>query len=197
MLTDRARSLSSGIVTPIVRVLAGIGATPNTLTVLGSVAHVPVAWLLATGHLRLGALALALAAAVDALDGSLARLTGTASRFGAFLDSTLDRVSEVLVFCGLLVYLTGDGGARGPALALLALAGSLLVSYTRARSEGLGCGTKAGFLGRFERMAILTIGLLLGLVEPVLWLLVAGTWVTVAQRVLDVRRMMADGECGD
>ena len=72
-----------------------------------------------------------------------------------------------------------------------------MVSYTRARSEALGCGTKAGMLGRFERMVILAVGLLLGLVEPVLWVLAIGTWLTTAQRVFDVRRRFQDGECED
>jgi CDP-diacylglycerol--glycerol-3-phosphate 3-phosphatidyltransferase len=188
MLTERARRLSSGVVEPVVGALARTSVSPDGLTLLGLAAHVPTAWLIAQGHLRAGAVLLALAAAVDGLDGALARRTERTSRYGAFLDSTCDRVSEVWVFAGLLLYAQRRMPAYGPVLVLVSLAGSLMVSYTRARSEARGCGTKAGVLGRLERMVVLVVGLLSGWVEPALWVLAVGTWLTTAQRIVDVRR---------
>jgi CDP-diacylglycerol--glycerol-3-phosphate 3-phosphatidyltransferase len=183
------------VIDPVVEVLARWRVTPNMLTVAGCVAHVPAAWLIAAGSLRLGAIALVLAAAVDGLDGSLARKTGTASRQGAFLDSTFDRISEVIVFFGILLYAESAGLESAERLALLGLAGSLMVSYTRARSEGVGCPTKAGVLGRLERMLVLGVGLFLGLVTPTLAVLAVGAWITAGQRIYDVWQRYRSGDC--
>jgi CDP-diacylglycerol--glycerol-3-phosphate 3-phosphatidyltransferase len=190
MFTDRARVATRGIITPIVRVLAQLGVTPDGLTVVGSGLHVGVAWIIASGHLAIGGVALGLAAAFDGLDGSLARLTNTQSKAGAFLDSSLDRVSEILVFFGLLVYSQRQGMQTETYLVYVAIVGSLMVSYTRARSEALGGGTKAGVFGRLERMVVLVVGLVLGQFIPVLlslalWLLAAGTVFTAGHRIID------------
>jgi len=194
MLTDRARRATRGLVDPVVGLLARTGVTPNALTVLGCAAHLPVAWFLAQGQLLAGAVALAIAAAVDGFDGSLARATGRASRFGAFLDSSLDRTSEILVYLGLVVWAQANGPPRLVPLVLLVTGGSLMVSYTRARAEGLGSGTKVGVFGRFERMLTLVVGLVLNRVEIVLWVLALGTWATTVHRILDVRRRIASDE---
>jgi CDP-diacylglycerol--glycerol-3-phosphate 3-phosphatidyltransferase len=194
MLTHKARALSRGVVEPLALGLGRTGISPNGLTVLGSALHIGVAWLIAAGHLAAGGLALAAAAAFDGLDGALARATRRDSAFGAFLDSTLDRVSEAIVFLGLLVHAQRVGNPRAAQLALVALAGSLLVSYTRARAEGIGHGTQGGVFGRLERMGLLVLGLLAGWVEATLWVLVLGAWFTVGQRVLDVRRRCAEAE---
>jgi len=164
------------------------GLSPNALTVIGCGLHLGVAWLLAAGHLAAGGMALVVAAAIDGLDGTLARLTGRESTFGAFLDSTLDRVSEILVFFGLLIHAQRSGLVIEGRLAFVALAGSIMVSYTRARSEGLDRGTKAGLFGRLERMATLVLGLLLGWLKPALWVVAVGAWLTAAHRVYDVSR---------
>lgn len=185
MFTDRARAASSGIITPIVTVLARTGVTPDALTVTGSALHIGVAWLLASGHLATGGVALALTAALDGLDGSLARLTNTQSKAGAFLDSSLDRVSEILVFLGLLVYAQREGLQIETYLVYVAIVGSLMVSYTRARSEALGGGTKVGAFGRLERMAVLVIGLVIGQLAIVLWMLAIGTVFTAGHRIVD------------
>lgn len=193
MLTERARGLTRRGVEACVAPLAAVGVPPDLLTLIGLVAHVPVAALLATGHLREGAVALAVAAAVDGLDGALARRTGRATPFGAFLDSTFDRVSEIMVFAGLSAHALRSGSSQAAALCLLALGGSLMVSYTRARSEALGLGTKAGMLGRLERMVVLVTGLLTERLVAVLWILAVLTWVTTLQRILDVRRRSRSG----
>jgi CDP-diacylglycerol--glycerol-3-phosphate 3-phosphatidyltransferase len=194
MLTDRARQLTRGLVEPVARGLGRLGLTPNALTALGFVLHLGVAWLLAMGWLAAGAVGLALAAAFDGLDGTLARLTGRSSARGAFLDSTFDRMSEVAVFFGLLLFANRSGLAQEVWLVYVALAGSLLVSYTRARSEGIGCPTKAGVFGRLERMAVLVVGLFFGWLTVTLWVLVLGAWLTVALRIRDVWRRCAPAE---
>lgn len=191
MITERARVASRGLVEPLALALARVGATANALTVTGTLLHVLVAWLVARGDLLLAGLALAPAGACDALDGALARVTGTASAFGAFLDSTLDRVSETLVFTGLLAFALGRADRAAALLALVALAGSLLVSYTRARGAAIGCDTRAGAFDRFVRTVLVGAGLLTGWIVPALWVVAAGAWLTVAQRVLDVRRQCA------
>jgi CDP-diacylglycerol---glycerol-3-phosphate 3-phosphatidyltransferase len=185
MFTDAARTATRGLVRPIVTVLARLGISPTALTILGCLLHLGVAWLLGAGHLLPGGIALALAAAFDGLDGSLARLTGRASRAGAFLDSSLDRVSEILVFFGLLVYAQRAGSTTQALLIYVGIVGSLMVSYTRARSEALGAGTRAGVFGRLERTVVLALGLVFGQLTLALWVLAIGTSLTAAQRVVD------------
>jgi CDP-diacylglycerol--glycerol-3-phosphate 3-phosphatidyltransferase len=197
MLTPWARARSRQHVEQLAGAIARTGIGPNVLTVSGTLLHVGVAWLLAEGRLAAGAAALAGAAAFDGLDGALARATGRSSRFGAFLDSTFDRVSEVLVFLGLLVWAQNTGQVVQARLVLIALAGSLMVSYTRARAEGIGRGTSSGVLGRLERMLVLVAGLALGWLSLSLWILAIGSWLTTAHRVYDVWRRCAvepDGE---
>jgi CDP-diacylglycerol--glycerol-3-phosphate 3-phosphatidyltransferase len=195
MFTDRARQVSRGFVEPVALAMGRVGLTPNGLTLLGSAMHLVVAWLIATGHLPLGGIALVVTAAFDGFDGTLARLTGRASNLGAFLDSTFDRISEILVFCGLLIYALRAGMDTEAVLVLVTLAFSLMVSYTRARSEALGCGTKVGVFGRLERMAVLSVGLIVSPWIPIswtLWLLAVGVIITTGQRIVDVYR-----RCGD
>ncbi len=172
-----------------------MGVTANGLTLLGGSLHGVAGLALALGQLRTGGLILALAATCDALDGAVARAGEGATPFGAFLDSTVDRVSEILVFAGLLWHLSAwppltncRWCALAPLLVLLALAGSLLVSYTRARSEGIGCPTKAGLFGRLERMVVLVVALLANAVVAGLVIIAVGAWLTAGLRVLDVRR---------
>lgn len=186
MLTERARQASRGLVEPVARSMGRLGFTPDGLTVVGMLLHVPVAWALAQGELLIGAILLALAAAFDALDGTLARATGRVSPAGAFLDSSLDRISEILVFLGLTVY-ASTTGTTDVVLCFLAITGSLMTSYTRARSEAVGLGTKVGILGRFERMVVLVVGLAAGLFTLTLAILAAGAWITAAWRIVDAR----------
>jgi len=193
MLTDRARSMTRGIVEPLAQVIDRAGLTPNMVTVIGMLLHLLVAVLLGRGHFAAGGIVLFVAAGIDGLDGTLARQTGRVSPFGAFLDSTLDRISEVLTFFGLVLYLAwGSFGAGGPpysaALVYAAATGSMMVSYARARSETIGRGTTVGWMSRMERMALMVFGLLIGWVAPVLWIIAIGAWLTTAHRVHDVWR---------
>lgn len=189
MLSDYLRRYSRWVVEPIARGLHRLGVTPNALTVLGFLLSLVNAWLLASGRLRLaGALILAFSA-FDALDGALARISGQASRFGAFLDSVLDRFSEGALFFGLLVFFALAGNREGLYLTYIALLGSQLVSYTRARAEGLGLRCQEGWFTRVERILLLSIGLLLGWLRPTLWILAILTNVTALQRMALVYRL--------
>ncbi len=185
---DRIRQKSGFFLTPIIRLLSRLGVTPNTLTVLGLLLNVGVAILLAQGHFLAGGLLLIGASLFDALDGSLARLTDRACRFGAFFDSTLDRYSEVVIFGGLLLHYTGQGAQIEPALVYAAIVGSLMVSYTRARAEGLDVECKVGLATRVERMALISLGLMLGRVHLMLWLVAILANLTALQRMLHIWR---------
>ena len=193
MFTDRARTMTRGVVEPLAYAIGRVGLTPNGVTLIGMSLHVLVAALLALGYFAVGGALLFIASGIDGLDGTLARLTGKTTPFGAFFDSTLDRISEVLTFLGLILYLDWRAvdpstALYSPALVYAAATGSLMVSYSRARAEGIGSSTKVGFMGRMERMALVVLGLVTGWIGPVLWAVVIGTWLTTAYRVYDVWR---------
>ena len=140
-LEHRLRRQSQVVLIPIVRVIARLGLTPNMLTVIGLLLSALVAVVLARGSLALGGVLLLLAASFDALDGTLARLTGRQSRFGAFFDSPLDRYSEAIFYGGLLFHFLQQEAQAEALLVYAAIIGSLMVSYARARAEGLGIDT--------------------------------------------------------
>ncbi len=187
-LTDWMRAQASVITYPIARVFQKLGLRPNTITLVGLGLNFAVGAVIAGGYLRLGGALVLLASAFDALDGALARVSESKTRFGAFLDSTMDRISEGALLFGLLVWLTAHGPASDVYLVYLTLLGSLMVSYTRARAEGVGYACKVGLLTRVERIVILGVGLMLAWIRPTLWLMAIFTWVTVVQRILYVYR---------
>jgi len=170
----------------IVRPLARAGVSPNVLTLCGFLAMLPVAYLLAKGHERVGGLLIIFVGLFDALDGALARMTGKVTPFGAFFDSTLDRFSEIALYLGLL-YLY-RGATLETVLIYLTITGSLMVSYTRARAEGLGVECKVGFFSRLERMAVLVVGLILEQTLLALIVLAIFSNLTALQRIWHVRR---------
>jgi CDP-diacylglycerol--glycerol-3-phosphate 3-phosphatidyltransferase len=153
-----------------------------------------VACVLGLGHERLAGLLLIPVALFDSLDGALARLTGKATPFGAFFDSTLDRFAEIALYLGLL-YLY-RGATLETVLIYLAITGSLMVSYTRARAEGLGLECKVGLFTRLERLAVLTLGLLLEQTLIALIILAIFSNLTVLQRVWHVKRLTAKERSG-
>lgn len=185
-LAEWARDVAQVITVPLARILACWKVHPNTLTLLGCLLTIGVGGVLASGRLMLGGWLLAVVAPIDALDGALARLTGRTSRFGAFLDSTLDRVSEAVLFLCLAAYYLWQGATTEVLLAFLALIGANLVSYTRARAEANGYACKVGFFTRLERIAVLTIGLILNIPTIALWVLAIGTNLTALWRILHV-----------
>jgi CDP-diacylglycerol--glycerol-3-phosphate 3-phosphatidyltransferase len=188
-LIDELKNRARGAVSPIGSALARAGVTPNALTVVGCLLNVAVAAVIATGDLFLGGILVLLVAAFDTLDGAVARAANLATSFGAFLDSTLDRYSEALVFGGIVAYGALAGGAEVILLAYAAAVGSLLVSYARARAEGLGLRCDVGWLQRPERIILLGVGLMAGLLVPVLWILAILTNFTALQRIVHVRRL--------
>lgn len=176
----------------IARGLASTGISPTQLTLLGFVLNLGVALVLATGNLALGGVLSIVVGAFDMLDGALARVAKRATRFGAFLDSTLDRYSEAAILLALLYDASRRGDSLVAVLAFLVVVGSLAVSYTRARAEGLGLDCEVGIAPRPERVLILGIGLIAGLEWEALALLAVLTHVTAVQRILHVRGLTAE-----
>ena len=188
MIRERLRSSTQAIRVPIARVLGRLGFSPNALTVFGYLLNLVVLYILATGRMRLGGLLAALAGVFDALDGALARETGQTSAFGAFFDSFTDRYSEATVFLGLLWWYLHQEAALEVTLVYVAIVGSFMVSYARARAEGLGISCKTGLLTRFERLAVLTVGLIAQQVTPALWIIAILANATAVQRAYHVWR---------
>ncbi|HFC98571.1 MAG TPA: CDP-alcohol phosphatidyltransferase family protein, partial [Thermosulfurimonas dismutans] len=182
--TERVKARSEPFFLPLVRLLSRLRVHPSTVSVVGFIGVVLTGVILALGHLRMGGLLLALFGPLDAVDGMLARKTNQVSTFGAFLDSTLDRYAEIALFLGLIYYFLRLGNQWGVILCLLTLTGSLMVSYTRARAEGLGLSCKVGLFTRFERLLVLTVGLVFGGLIPILVLLSLLTHFTALQRIL-------------
>jgi CDP-diacylglycerol--glycerol-3-phosphate 3-phosphatidyltransferase len=172
----------------VTRFFARAGLTPNILTILGFLLNVLVGIVVAAGHTQLGGALLLVSSACDLLDGALAKMTNTMTRFGAFLDSTLDRYSEMAVLAGLLWMTTQRGTAWEIILIFIVAVGSLMVSYTRARAEGLGLQCRVGILGRPERILILSIGLIIQQTNLALAILAIFTHLTAIQRMVHVWR---------
>jgi CDP-diacylglycerol--glycerol-3-phosphate 3-phosphatidyltransferase len=175
---------------PLTRLVAQAGLTPNMLTVIGFLLNAGVAAVLATGRWQLGGVLLLLASAFDLLDGAVAQYAHKATAFGAFLDSNLDRLSEAVIYFGLLWVYAPQGMTTEILLIYATIVGSLLVSYARARAEGLGLKCEVGLLARPERVILLALGLLLNQVTIALWLLAVLTNLTAGQRVLHVWRIL-------
>lgn len=172
------------------RVLAQLGLTANVLTVVGLLLNVGVAIVIAVGQPVWGGALLLVASAFDMLDGAVARATKTITNFGGFLDSTLDRYSEAVVFLGVLVYLLGTEDATlGAVLVFIATVGALLISYARARAEAAGYSASVGLVARPERVVLLALCLLVGQPLWALWVLAIATHLTALTRILHVRRL--------
>ena len=192
MLSDRVRRWTEGLRAWAARVLGRLRISPNALTVAGYLLHLPAMLALANGHMQWGGILIAVASLFDALDGSVAREMRQASTFGAFLDSTLDRYSEGTIFLGLLVWYAHNHAVTDTILVYVAVFGSVMVSYTRARAEGVGIACKAGWFTRFERVLLIVIGLLTKQVRLLLWALAVLSHVTAAQRIVHVWRETRD-----
>jgi CDP-diacylglycerol--glycerol-3-phosphate 3-phosphatidyltransferase len=169
--------------------VARTGISPNALTVIGVVLNALVALVIALGELRLGGVFLLVASGFDMVDGAVARATGAVSKFGGFLDSTLDRYSEVIVYVGLLIYLIDtDDADLGAVLVLLSATGALLVSYARARAESAGYGATVGLFARTERVILLALMLVVARPLWALWPLAILTHLTALTRIAHVWR---------
>ncbi len=170
----------------LARGLSSIGVRPNHLTVLGFVLACWAGWFFHTGAFRLAALLVLLSALCDFLDGMVARVGNRISAFGAFLDSSLDRYSDAAVIGGIMLYYASLGADRYVMLALAALAGALLTSYTRARAESLIDRCDVGIFERPERLVVLMAAGATGRVAAGLWILAVAGNITVVQRMVHV-----------
>lgn len=186
MFSNYGRKLLTVPLSKIVPLLQATGITPNGLTIIGFLLTLGISVVLALGYFLAGGILLIFAALFDTLDGALARSTGQVSTFGAFFDSTMDRFSEGVIFIGLMYfYATGDTQIEIVLLGV-ALLGSLMVSYTRARAEGLSVECKVGLLQRTERVIVLVVGLITGWMLPALAILAIFTIFTAGQRIVEV-----------
>jgi len=185
--TDTLRKIFKGILDPIGAFLNSTGLTPNAITMLGLVGTAFGAYLLSQGYITIGGIVLLLFVLIDALDGTMARLRGDPSDFGAFVDSVSDRYAEFITFGGIAYYFFSHDNHSGVIMTFLATAGSVLVSYVKARAEGLGFTAKVGILTRVERYFVLIPLLIFNQPFVAVTLIAALGNITAIQRILYVR----------
>ena len=183
---------------PGARFLRALGFTANAVTLLGFGVSVAAAYLVGSGWLLVGGVVFLLGGALDLMDGALARLTGTVSPFGALLDSVFDRLGEAALFVGLAIYALRADFSDGYQLffvtvVLAALIFSQVVSYLRARGEGLGAFTRAGLMTRTERVILLGVGLLVQQIEWFLLFIAVVSCITLWQRMFAIRDLLNKG----
>jgi CDP-diacylglycerol---glycerol-3-phosphate 3-phosphatidyltransferase len=210
-MLNGARPFFTRLMTPVGEALARTPVTPNMVTVTGTVGlAASVLWGYPTGHLFLGTIVATFFVFTDMLDGVLARIKGTSGKFGAFLDSTMDRVADAAVFSGLAVwFVRGGHNQLLAAVSIFCLVVGALVSYVKARAEGLGTTANVGIAERPERMLVTFVavglsGLGVPYVLPIgLWALAVASVITLGQRIAAVHRALAvkppatDGEAAD
>jgi CDP-diacylglycerol---glycerol-3-phosphate 3-phosphatidyltransferase len=195
MFQDTMRKLTSFITQPVAKVLARIGVTANSLTITGLLFGIAAGIFIALGRLKLAGILILVGGSFDMFDGAVARASNKNSPFGALLDSVVDRYSEGIIFLGLAIYFAMEGATRDRVYGLiptcLGLISAFLVSYVRARAEGLQLDCKVGLMQRPERVILLAIGVLfqsfsivnISILIIALWILVILSHITVLQRV--------------
>ena len=199
-LANSRESAARWFTTPLTIILGKTRLKPNTVTWLGLATNMIAAIVIATNHLLIGGLLVLLSGLFDLFDGALARSTNQTTPYGGLLDSTFDRISEAVLFLGLLALYTLNFTPTasvltpmteyiaGITLIFLALVGAFLTSYVRARAEGLGIECRVGLFTRFERVIILALGLVFNQILIALLILVVLAFVTVGQRLAYVRQ---------
>ncbi|MBN2184881.1 MAG: CDP-alcohol phosphatidyltransferase family protein [Candidatus Krumholzibacteriota bacterium] len=189
-----------GLLSPVIALCVYAGITPMGITLFGVFLSLVGGWVVGMGRLGTGAVILIISGLSDAIDGSLARSQGKSTTLGAFIDSTGDRVSELVYFIGLVFYFMGKTPVHNLMIffSMVALAGSFLTSYARARAEGLGLDCSVGVLERPERVALLVFGLVFGgiVLEVVIVVIAVLSVLTFIQRVKHVWNLTAPGENG-
>ena len=175
---------------PAVSLLVAFKFTPSAATFVGLVIAVIAAYFISEGEFLIGGILVLVSSTFDLLDGGIARATGTVSKRGALMDSVFDRVSELAVLLGFAMYFVSgaDESQLGVLLAFVAMSGSTMVSYVRARAEGLGVKGTAGFMTRPERVAIVVVCLIIGYPMAALWILGVGTPLSAAWLLIDAWR---------
>jgi CDP-diacylglycerol--glycerol-3-phosphate 3-phosphatidyltransferase len=185
---QKARDISRPALEAVSRTLARWNISPDAVTYVGLLLTIGVAVLAAMGEIRWAGVAYIFAAICDAIDGTLARVSGKGSRFGAFLDSTIDRFEESIVLLGLSIHYARVGGLAEIPLILVVAVGSLMVSYTRARAEAVGVACKVGFMTRPPRVTIMIVGMILDQVLVALIILAVTSLFTAFHRMYHVWR---------
>ena len=196
LFPERLQNIFFSLLTPVVKVLNKAEIHPNSLTVAGFVITCAAAVALFRDNLRTGGLLILLGGLCDSIDGNLARSTGKASRFGAMFDSVIDRYSELIMFLGITVYFIPKKDYFSLGATFLALCGSIMVSYTRARAESLGFEPKSGIMQRAERIVFMGFGALFHplLFKLSLWLIAVLANITALQRLRDAARQDDTGK---
>jgi CDP-diacylglycerol--glycerol-3-phosphate 3-phosphatidyltransferase len=203
MIGTRVQQFMRRLVEQVMRPLARTGVTPNMLTLIGLLLTTFTAGVIAFNHLRIGGTLVLVAGIFDMFDGAMARVTQKSSRFGAFFDSTLDRYAEGILLLGIIIYaqlhlpaqpITGNITIADVVIWLtyIAALSSLMISYARARAEGLGLECKIGLLARPERVILLAAGLLIGGQPGLIWTMLVMavlTTITAIQRIIHIRRI--------
>ncbi len=190
MIKSRFGDSVDGVIHRLLPFLFRRRVNPNLLTVLGALISLLAAAVLALGWFIVGGVLVLVGGAFDLVDGVVARHHGISTRFGAFLDSTLDRLADMALLLGITMYYALEGEPGFVLLAGYALVASVLVSYAQARAELVVPGFRVGLLERAERVGILALGALLGLMVPALWIIAIGCTITVIQRFTRAYRQM-------
>lgn len=175
--------------TPLRPVAKRIPFSPNSLTLIGFLITVLAAFIIPY-NIRLGGIVILIGGLFDMFDGIVARVGGKTTKFGAFLDSVLDRYSDAFLFLAIAWHLAEKGDHTGALLSLGTLVGAFLISYARARAEGLGESCHTGIVERPERIILLIFASLTGWITPVLWIMLVLTHITVGQRIYHVWRVI-------
>jgi len=184
------RKVFKNVINPIAKGLLQIGITPNTITAIGFLLSTVAAVFASQGKFTIAGLILLVAAPLDVVDGSMARLLGTPSTYGSLIDSVTDRYSELVVFGGMMFFFVNTQNTMAAMLVYIAAAGSVLVSYVKARAEGLNLSAKVGLLTRVERLIILITCLILNIPTVALWIIAVLANFTAIQRLLFVRKQV-------
>ncbi|HAQ22178.1 MAG: CDP-alcohol phosphatidyltransferase [Acidimicrobiaceae bacterium] len=194
MLDGSWRAVVDRGLTPIGRSLRRTGITADVVTIIGIAMAAAASMSIGLGYLRLGFLLLVLTGVPDALDGAVAKASGTSSSRGAFFDSVADRLTDALLFGGVAWYLAGSREDRMMMLPVAIMATAMFISYQRAKAESLGYDAKGGLMERAERFIVLAFGLLFAeILIPVLWVMLVLSLVTAAQRFAKVWRQASAG----
>jgi phosphatidylglycerophosphate synthase len=172
---------------PVGRALLRLHLRPNQLTVCGLGLSLLTAAVFASARPRSASLLLAVAGLFDYFDGSLARASGRVTPFGAFLDSVIDRYSDLVVLLGIILLFVNAGNQRGVAITMVGLVGTIMVSYTKARAASIGVACDVGVMERPERMICLIVGAGFDQLEPALWVLAVLTNATAVHRIVFTR----------
>lgn len=189
MIDTHVRPRIQGFLGPIGSFLVALGVNPAVMTTVGLGVSIVGAAIIGTGELVVGAIVALAGSALDGLDGTVARASGTVTPRGAYLDAGSDRIGEIASFAGLAVAMEGD--ARALLLIVLSTGGAMLVPYLRAKAESVSLEGRAGIMGRAERVILFAVGLIVGQVEAMLWIMVVTVWATAIHRFISTYRQIS------